>query len=229
MRDWGNYELSDLLLFTKETYYRQFELYNEAIWPAQLAALAAGLAILALIRWRPAGSGRMIVLLLAAAWAGPAFGYFFTRHAFINWVAPYYGWAFIVEAALLLLLGAALGRLTFRTRMSGIRKAGLVLFAFALLVQPLLGLPAGRPLVQAELFAVMPDPTAVATLGLLLAADRVRWLLLIVPMLWCAIAGLTLWEMDSNVFFVPPAAAILVLVLAIGRAMGHEAQGRSGG
>jgi hypothetical protein len=223
MQDWGNYELSDLLLFTKETYYGQFGLYNEAIWPAQLAALAAGLIILVLIARRPAGHGRIIALLLATAWVSPAAGYFFNWHEFINWVAFYYGWAFFVQAGLLLLTGVIGGRLTFRTPMNGVRRAGLALFLFALLAQPLLGLAAGRPIVQAEIFALMPDPTAVATLGLLLAADRVRWLVLIVPVLWCIVTGLTLWTMGTVTFFIPPAAAILVVLLILWRAMRPEA------
>lgn len=217
MRDWGNYELSDLLLFTQETYYRQFELYNTDIWPAQIAALAGGLVIFALAWRSSAAGGRIVAPILAAAWVGPAWGYFFTRHAFINWVAPYYGWAFVAEAVLLILIGGIGGRLTFRTGMNRLRRAGLALFLFALLLQPLFAPLMGRSWAQAEIFAFMPDPTVVATLGLLLAADRVRWLLLVIPVLWCAVSGATLWTMGSPAFFVPPAAAVLVLVLSLWR------------
>ena len=56
MSEWWTYSLSDFLLFSPRTYYRLFELYNAAIWPAQMLALALGLAILALLR-RP-GRGR---------------------------------------------------------------------------------------------------------------------------------------------------------------------------
>ena len=48
MSEWWTYSLSDFLLFSPRTYYRLFELYNLAIWPAQILALALGLAILAL-------------------------------------------------------------------------------------------------------------------------------------------------------------------------------------
>ena len=41
-----------------------------------------------------------------------------------------------------------------------------------LIVQPLVGLLAGRSLLQAEYFGVAPDPTATATLGVLLLARR---------------------------------------------------------
>lgn len=40
-------------------YYRLFELYNLAIWPAQLLALALGVLILALLRPGPVWKGRV--------------------------------------------------------------------------------------------------------------------------------------------------------------------------
>ena len=48
MGDWWSYTPSDFLLFSARTYYRLFELYNRAIWPAQILALLLGLVIL----WR---------------------------------------------------------------------------------------------------------------------------------------------------------------------------------
>jgi hypothetical protein len=47
MSEWWTYSLSDLLMFSARTYYRLFELYNLAIWPAQLLAGTLGVAILA--------------------------------------------------------------------------------------------------------------------------------------------------------------------------------------
>ena len=51
MSEWWTYTLSDFLLFSARTYYRLFELYNLAIWPAQSVALALGSIVLALL-WR---------------------------------------------------------------------------------------------------------------------------------------------------------------------------------
>ena len=53
MSEWWTYRLSDLLLFSPQTYYRLFELYNAAIWPAQVLAIALGLAVVALGRPHP--------------------------------------------------------------------------------------------------------------------------------------------------------------------------------
>ena len=56
MFEWWAYQPSDLLMFSPQTYYRLFELYNAGLWPAQILTLAAGVAIAILMvrgpRWR---------------------------------------------------------------------------------------------------------------------------------------------------------------------------------
>lgn len=42
MSEWWTYTLSDIQSFSLQTWYRLFERYNAAIWPAQIAALALG-------------------------------------------------------------------------------------------------------------------------------------------------------------------------------------------
>ena len=57
-----------------------------------------------------------------------------------------------------------------------------------------------------------PDPTAVATLGVaLLAGGRVRWLLLAIPVLWCAFSGATLLAMESPAGWLMVAAAAVAV------------------
>ena len=215
MSEWWTYRLSDFLLFSPDTYYRLFALYNAAVWPFQIASIAAGLAILALLVRRPAWAGRAIGVLLAICWVWVAWGYFASRYATINWAATSFAWAFAFEALLLILSVVVGGRLSFtKAAMSLCRKAGLALFAFALFCQPLIGPLAGRNWTEIELFGVAPDPTVLATLGVLLAADRIRWELLVIPLLWCLIAGATHWAMAAPEAFLLPLAALLTVALA---------------
>lgn len=218
MSEWWTYRLSDLLLFSPRTYYRLFELYNAAIWPAQLIAVAFGLAILALGR-RPGGSrGRWIAAILAGCWLWVAIAFHANRYATINWAAVDFAWGFGAEAALLLWMGVLRGKLVFGPGEGPIGRAALGIFLFALLVQPFLGPLCGRSWRQVEFFGVAPDPTAVATLGiLLLAAGRVRWELMAIPAIWCAISGATLLAMKAPDFWVTPLSATLAVVLAVGR------------
>ncbi|MBP2312823.1 DUF6064 family protein [Azospirillum soli] len=212
MSEWWTYTPSDFLLFSPRTYYRLIELYNAAIWPGQLVALVAGLAILVLVRRAGPSSGRIVAAILAAGWLWVAWGYLFTRYATINWAASYVAAAFAIETLLLAVAGVIAGKLTFH---GGGRWVGLGLFLFALFIQPLIGPLSGRAWSRAELFGVMPDPTVVATLGVLLAADRVRWELLAVPLLWCLFSGATLWTMEApDAWVMPLAAGLTVAELA---------------
>lgn len=216
MSEWWTYTLSDFLLFSPQTYYRLFEIYNAAIWPAQVVAFALGLAIWVLLRRGQAREGRLIAAILAGCWLWIAIAFHLNRYATINWVAVYFASGFGLQSALLLWTGVIRGRLQFQPGRDAIARAGFWVFLFALLVQPLIGPLLGRGWRQTEIFGVAPDPTAVATLGVLsLATGRVRWELIAVPALWCAISGATLLAMEAPDAWVTPLAAGVVLSLAV--------------
>jgi hypothetical protein len=227
MSEWWTYSLSDFLLFSPRTYYRLFELYNLAVWPAQLLALALGGAMLALMIRRPPWHGRAIAATLAGCWLWVAWAYLFTRYDTINWAARYFAAGFALQALLLGLSGVVRNRLTMRAGQSDLAfGAGLGLFVFGLIAQPLIGpLLIGRPWTQVELAGLAPDPTVVATLGVLLAADRPLSHLAIVPLAWCAIAGATLWTMGSPDALVLPAAALLAIALMAWKTFSRPANG----
>ena len=102
---------------------------------------------------------------------------------------------FCAEAALLAGLGLS-GRIVF-PRQGRSAWFGIGLLAAAL-VWPVLAPLDGRPWSEAEVIAIAPDPTAIATLGLLALAERSRWtaLLCAAPVLWLAVSTLTLVTMD---------------------------------
>lgn len=217
MSEWWTYSLSDFLLFSPRTYYRLFELYNTDLWPAHVLALAAGLAILASMArdggwWRSAAS-----VLLAACWVWVAWAFLLGRYATINWAAAWFAGVFLAQAVLLVLAGTGGGMAESVPRP---RRAGAItLLVFALVVYPLIGIAVGRPWTQAEVFAMTPDPTALGTLGFALLAPTAgrRWLLLAVPLLWCAVSGATLWTMGASEAPVVPAAGLVALIVAASR------------
>jgi Family of unknown function (DUF6064) len=214
MSEWSTYSLSDFLLFSPRTYYRLFELYNLAIWPAQILAIALGLAILALLRRGKAWQGRAVAAILAACWLWVAWAYLLVRYDTINWAASYFAAGFAIEALLLIWTGLVRNRLFLRPANHVADRAGLCIFLFALVAQPLIGPLAGREWAQVEIFGIAPDPTVIATLGVLLMADRPLWYLYVIPLIWCAVSGATLWTMQSPDALLLPVAAVLVLCLA---------------
>ena len=191
MSEWWTYRPSDFLLFAPRTYYRLFELYNQEIWPLHIVALAAGVTLLVLMRVRTAWSGRVIAIVLAACWLWVAWAFHCQRYATINWAASYFAVGFALQALLLIWIGVAQDRLRLDSNPSTRARIGTAILWFALIVQPLLGLLVGRQWSQLELFGVAPDPTALATVGLLLAVNRVPWVGLWLPLLWCLIGGMT--------------------------------------
>ncbi|WP_291011307.1 hypothetical protein [Hydrogenophaga sp.] len=228
MDEWWSYRPSDLLMFSPAIYWRLFESLNRQAW-----ALPLGLAIVALVvSWRSArgtdrgriSSARAMVSLLALGWLGVAWAFFWQQFAPIYTAAPAFAWLFVAQGLGLMVLAFAPG-LRWATGHSARHIAGLLLAAWALVGHPALAGLSGRPWVQAEWLALAPDPTALATLALLLLLDgsrhrftrawqRVLW---VPPMLWCAATSLTLWTLGEAQAWVVAVLAALALLAATGR------------
>jgi hypothetical protein len=205
MSEWWSYGLSDFLMFSPAAYQRLFERYNAALWPAQLVALAAGLALLRL-------GPRAACGLLAAAWLWVAWAFHWQRYAPINWAAEGYALAFALQGLLL-----AWTALRAAPPPGPAPRLGRALLWYALLLQPLLPLASGRSWQGLESFGLCPDPSVAATLALLLM-HRLPWPCWIAPLLWCAVEGATLWTLKAPQAFALPALALLALAAAFIRA-----------
>ena len=155
---------------------------------------AALLALSFVLDLRP--SGRWLGPVLGVAWLWTGWQFVALRYGTVNWVTPTLAWGFYAEAALLAGFGLS-GRIVFMQRERG-AWFGIGLFAAAL-VWPVLAPLDGRPWREAEVLALAPDPTAIATLGLLALAKRSRWtgLLCVAPVLWLALSTLTLLTMGA--------------------------------
>ena len=214
MSEWWTYTLSDFLLFSPRTYYRLFELHNADLWPLQVAFLGLGIAILISLRHGGRWRGRFVGLALAGCWVLVAWAFHWHRYATINWAASYFALAFAVEALLLTWMGAVRNGFEFGPEQAVAQRIGFGLFAFALLAQPWFGPIAGRDWTQMESFGTTPDPTALATLGLLLAVRRNCWVPMVIPLLWCALSGAVLWTMGSPDALLMPVAGLAALFVA---------------
>jgi hypothetical protein len=217
MSEWWTYSLSDFLLFSPRVYYRLFELHNRALWPAHLLTSALGLAILFMLLRPLRARERTVPAILGVLWIWIAVTFFLQRYATINWAAVYVVPAFVLQGILLIWTGSR-QKLLFAGVHQGSDIAVVGLFVLALGAYPLIAPVMGRPWSAAEIFGIAPDPTAVATLAVLaLAQGHWRWWLMIIPLLWCAITGATLWTMEAGDFFIAPGAAIVALGIALAR------------
>jgi hypothetical protein len=212
MSEWWTYSLSDFLMFSSRSYYRLIESYNAAIWPAHLLALVAGVIVLGAIARPRQHLQRSAALVLAAAWGWVAWAYHLERYAEINTAVPYFAAAFAVQALLLCWLAYRPGNAAPAPQPLAFGLSGLAILAY-----PLLALARdGGTWRQAEVFGIVPDPTVVATMGVLLAwrAPAIFWL---VPVLWCLVSGATLMELKiGHAWLLPALALMAVLVRVVG-------------
>ena len=192
MPEWRTYELSDFLMFAPDTYWRLVARYNADAWPLHLLGLVAALVLFGVATWRPQESSRKIGIVLALAWLHVAWAFHWEHYAQINWAARYFAGACAIEAALLV-ASAFMPPPAGRAPAPVLRTTGWVL-ATAGLLYPLATLVAGRPWGQAEVYGLMPEPTALLTLGVLLATGGTRrGLLAVIPLLSLLVGWTTLW------------------------------------
>lgn len=229
MSEWWTYRPSDFLMFAPRTYWRLFELHNQAWWPMPwLLVLLGVVALVAAWRW-PGAARRWGMVALAAAWAFCGWAFVLERYAPINWAATGFALGFGLQALVLGLLGA-MGLDRGRTRPVPLRagwrgRVAMALGLWAVLAHPLLAPALGRPWGQAEVLGLAPDPTAIATLAALLAwpvpaqawrgGRLVQALAWVLTLAWCAVSAATLATMGSVQALVPLAAGLVALPVAV--------------
>lgn len=218
-----------MLPFTTTQFFDVFAAYNDAIWPAQLVAVALGTAaLLALSRPSPR-TDRIVLGVLAVMWAWTGGLYFIVHFAPINPAATLFGTGFLLQAALLGFAAMRVSARGFAVRTDPAGLVGLALVAYALVVYPVIGIWLGHALGELPAFGVTPCPVVLFTFGILLLAERVPWWLLIVPFVWSLIGGSAAFLLSVPQDFVLLLSGVLALFArwAWRRRAGGAVEGRS--
>lgn len=175
--------------FSAEQFFEVFRLYNEAVWPMQIALNAAALAALALVFGRRGSAGRLASAILAALWAWMGIAYHLVYFRDINPAATLFGVLFLAGAAAFAWTGVLRGRLHFgpQRRLAG--ALGWALVAYALLVYPVLAALLGQRYPAMPTFG-LPCPTTLFTLGMLAFLKPPRPVaVFVVPILWTLVGA----------------------------------------
>ena len=191
MGELTSYSLSDFILFSDRVYYRQFELYNHAIWPLHLIAVLFSLVIIYMLWKNPAWGGRLIAVLLTLSWVWVAWAFLYVRFYQIHVVANWYALVFVLQAGLIIWYAVIKNQFTLREESRSKINLGLVLLFISLLLYPFIAFIAGRSWLQFEMFSLTPDPTVLATLAILVLC-KASPVLYVIPIIWLLISYVTL-------------------------------------
>ncbi len=195
MTEWWTYRIGDLVPFAADAYWRLFVPENLVFWPVPVVAAGAAAALVLKLRRSPgAGWGYPVLLLLAGGWIWVGWNFVLQRYGSLNWAGDWLVWPFLLQGALMCILA---NRVEFAP-IRDIRTwtgAGVILIACWL--YPGLAVLDGRPLLESEAFGIAPDPTVLATLGILALTHRNAPSLLVIPALWLAVSCLVLFTIGA--------------------------------
>ena len=209
MSEWWTYRPGDFLMFSPATYRRLFELYNAEWWPWQMVPFAAGIGLAVSVAMRKRVPSQTVALGLAACWLWIAWAFHVERYASIHLAAQGFAAAFALQAALLALLAS-------RASVQQEPRGGSLALLLVALAWPAIGVLLGQSWRGAEGIGFAPDPTAIATLAvLMLARGPIAWVLRAIPLAWCVVSGTTLATMDDAQAWLLFGAALATLVASV--------------
>lgn len=93
---------------------------------------------------------------------------------------------------------------------------GVTIMALALAVLPLIDWIGGMSWTETRIPLIAPGTTAALSVGvLLLSADRARYILLALPLLWLAATGLHAWILNIPQDYALGAAAVIAAIACV--------------
>lgn len=212
--DWLSYSLSDFLMFGPEVFLRLFVRINQDFWPWQGVAVVMMLLIAGFLVRGDKLAKRAILLLLAAAWLWSGAGFLLEYYGPINLPATWFGWGFILQAALLTVAALVWPWDGNANRPARRWRASTGWLAMTGLLSLLMVAQTGNWQAIA-LFGIAPGVTVAASVPcLLLLPRRVRWLFLLLPLLWSVFSAATLWTLGTRMVFVLPVATLTLTLVS---------------
>lgn len=158
--------------FLFDEFLAMLELFNTNLWPVHVIMYAlAFVAIFFAIR-KTHNSGLVITVILGFFWIWVGIVFNLLYFSKLYSMAYLFLGLFILEGIILAIQGLFRHRLTFRVRADIFGFTGGVLIIYALAGYPLIGYATGRGLEHLLYAGMMPCPTTIFTLGMLLWTEK---------------------------------------------------------
>ncbi|WP_372987386.1 hypothetical protein [Marinobacter sp.] len=206
---WLSYSLQDFVMFGPEVFLRLFARINQDLWPWLLLWPLAGLVLPWFGRQAAELPRRLAMALAGLAWIGCGYLFLVRYYGPVNWPATGFGWAFVVQGLLLLLMkGRALpAPMTWPVAVS---------WWLAILLLPWLSVLEMPDLWALALFGLAPGVTVAATVLLFAGQPSpLRWLLLALPLAWTLFSAATYWALGTFWLLGFPVATLVLLIVAL--------------
>jgi len=202
------------LPYSVEVFFASMAQYNHFWFPGTILAVLLLLVAFALVA-RP-NSSRIVGALLAVSWVWVGAAHQLQHMATLNFMAPIYGIAWIVEGVLIAFTCTVLGRLRFRFGGDFRGWTGLGLAVFGLFGYPLVALLLGISWRALPLAGMAPDPTVIFTAGILVATrERPPLHLFVIPLGWAGVAAMSAYLLNFPLDYAVSVAVLAAAVLAI--------------
>lgn len=211
----SSYSIENFIPFVDEVYFRLFERHFEKWWPWHPLMLALGVGILVLA-WL--GKTRSLAVALAVPLVFCAVTFHFQLYAELTPLGKYFGWAFLLQAALILLWGFV-AKPSGKSHINVSTIIGAMIAVSGIAIYPFLALGEEQKMTGAQYLGMSPDPTICFLLGILLMAVRPIWFFLLfpIPFLWAAATAGTLDTFEVPMVMTLPIIAAIALVVAIAK------------
>jgi hypothetical protein len=208
MEELLSYRLADLLLFSESTYLRQFERYNQWLYPGQYIAAIYGLLVLVFITRFNLFLNRILFMIQGLCWLLMSYGFLWQFYQSINSMVLYFIPVFIIQGLIFLRLGfkqnliLAKGRVLF---------SGLILWFLALIFNPVLEFSTQRNFSELSCFLLTPDSIAVTSVATMMLFNQ-KWLWFIPSFSWLVFSLLTYLSMESYSVLIPGMSLIIIMI-----------------
>ncbi len=158
--------------FTFDEFLEMLDRFNTSWWPVHLIMYALTAAAIYFAVRRTSFSGKVVagILVFFWIWVGAVFNLLYFSKLYP--MAYLFVVLFLIEGIVLAWAGLLCKRLTFRVRADIFGFVGGILILYALAGYPLIAHFSGREYTQLLLAGMMPCPTAIFTLGVLLWSEK---------------------------------------------------------
>jgi hypothetical protein len=201
--------------FTLAQFLEMMSRYNTAFWPLQLVAYGLGIvAIVLAIRASP-HSGRIISAILALFWLWVGVVFNLAYFSPLYPLAIVFAAIFVIEAGILAFAGVFKGTLSFKFKADIYGTVGALLVLYSMAGYPAIEHLLGRGGRNLLPFGLVPCPTTVFTLGILLWSNKKpTWYVLAIPILYSLSGVIPVWKgIVEDIGLVASGLATIFMVL----------------